>query len=407
MFLKEKLNLYRKDEIKVLADNIGLTKLSKLKKAELVDLVAARLLDPDVLFYRLAIFDDKAIEIFEKGIGGFYRYTDGERETVCALDEMDLGIVGRDRAGESVLLVFDDVAEAWKRVKSEKFEAYRKKASWVWKCLYWTEELYGYTPIENFLDVINIKKELRMEGNELIEIFDHFPMDRLWTIRFDDIFLSTVYALDSDDLYDLRCRQQGKDYYIPTVAEVEEYFDTCALLSTPTYQKMKKFMVINLNMTEQGAEDILVDLWDTLSTEDDLHESIQWFMDQVEFKNEKQAEDAMNLLMSLANNTRRLSNKGHTPNEISGRFKFGPGRMPVLTAGSSVAAKMLAEAAPEIRELGFDVDLESNAASIPVMELPNGVDGPAKMSQKKVYPNDPCPCGSGKKFKKCCGKTMR
>lgn len=23
----------------------------------------------------------------------------------------------------------------------------------------------------------------------------------------------------------------------------------------------------------------------------------------------------------------------------------------------------------------------------------------------RVYPNDPCPCGSGKKFKKCCGKN--
>lgn len=22
----------------------------------------------------------------------------------------------------------------------------------------------------------------------------------------------------------------------------------------------------------------------------------------------------------------------------------------------------------------------------------------------KIYPNDPCPCGSGKKYKKCCGK---
>ncbi|MDR0369519.1 MAG: SEC-C domain-containing protein [Candidatus Peribacteria bacterium] len=22
---------------------------------------------------------------------------------------------------------------------------------------------------------------------------------------------------------------------------------------------------------------------------------------------------------------------------------------------------------------------------------------------KKVRPNDPCPCGSGKKYKKCCG----
>lgn len=25
--------------------------------------------------------------------------------------------------------------------------------------------------------------------------------------------------------------------------------------------------------------------------------------------------------------------------------------------------------------------------------------------KKKIYPNDPCPCGSGKKYKKCCGKN--
>lgn len=24
----------------------------------------------------------------------------------------------------------------------------------------------------------------------------------------------------------------------------------------------------------------------------------------------------------------------------------------------------------------------------------------------KVYPNDPCPCGSGKKYKKCCGRLF-
>lgn len=23
----------------------------------------------------------------------------------------------------------------------------------------------------------------------------------------------------------------------------------------------------------------------------------------------------------------------------------------------------------------------------------------------KIYPNDPCPCGSGKKYKKCCGRN--
>ncbi|MCR5722981.1 MAG: SEC-C domain-containing protein [Lachnospiraceae bacterium] len=25
--------------------------------------------------------------------------------------------------------------------------------------------------------------------------------------------------------------------------------------------------------------------------------------------------------------------------------------------------------------------------------------------EAKVYPNDPCPCGSGKKYKKCCGRN--
>ncbi len=32
--------------------------------------------------------------------------------------------------------------------------------------------------------------------------------------------------------------------------------------------------------------------------------------------------------------------------------------------------------------------------------------GPVKRSDKKVYPNDPCPCGSGKKYKNCCGKGL-
>ena len=32
------------------------------------------------------------------------------------------------------------------------------------------------------------------------------------------------------------------------------------------------------------------------------------------------------------------------------------------------------------------------------------VKGPVRRAQQKVYPNDPCPCGSGKKYKQCCGR---
>ncbi len=30
--------------------------------------------------------------------------------------------------------------------------------------------------------------------------------------------------------------------------------------------------------------------------------------------------------------------------------------------------------------------------------------GPKKRAEQKIYPNDPCRCGSGKKYKQCCGR---
>ena len=34
----------------------------------------------------------------------------------------------------------------------------------------------------------------------------------------------------------------------------------------------------------------------------------------------------------------------------------------------------------------------------------SGPRAPKKRAEQKIYPNDPCPCGSGKKYKQCCGR---
>ena len=36
----------------------------------------------------------------------------------------------------------------------------------------------------------------------------------------------------------------------------------------------------------------------------------------------------------------------------------------------------------------------------------SAVQAPKKREEQKIYPNDPCPCGSGKKYKQCCGRKM-
>ena len=53
------------------------------------------------------------------------------------------------------------------------------------------------------------------------------------------------------------------------------------------------------------------------------------------------------------------------------------------------------------------VDLEANADTISTTMYPDGLGGKAVKSERKKYSNDPCSCGSGKKYKKCCGKSRK
>ena len=109
----------------------------------------------------------------------------------------------------------------------------------------------------------------------------------------------------------------------------------------------------------------------------------------------------VNLLMNAHNNTRMKENRGHKPTELAHDFRNG---FPTIVPGSTQAANMLREAMPELSKMGIPIDFNSNADTVPVMGFPNGIMGDAVVSEKKIYPNDPCPCGSGKKYKKCCGK---
>ena len=64
------------------------------------------------------------------------------------------------------------------------------------------------------------------------------------------------------------------------------------------------------------------------------------------------------------------------------------------------------------------MDIEDFRKQILTMELPSEAmrfdllkqladikpSAPQPEKQKKIGRNDPCPCGSGKKYKRCCGK---
>lgn len=397
--LFDKLKEYDKESLKLYGSDLGLTKLSKFRKDELVQKVVDKLLDLDVMFYRGAILSDKQIAVLERGFNGPTSYSEDESDDIGTLNEMDFIIVSRDE-----YVVPCDVVKAWKKTKDEQFLAYQKRASWVWKCLYWTEEMYACTPIDIMLQVVNIKKDMQFDQAEVIEIFNHFPEDHSWSILLHNTFISTVYAGNADALQNIRYEQADKEFYIPTAEEVDEFYETGALISAKEYQYMQSFIMKEFGFSKGEAEDLLLDLWDRVSTYDDPHGTMQWFFNQFEFENDKQFEKIAELYMPIANSTRMLVNRGNKPSELMTKCRFDSNKASVITAGSSHAADMLKQLGPKLQEMGFNVDLDSNADHIPVMGFPNGLDGKTEIKEKKIYPNDPCPCGSGKKYKKCCGK---
>jgi hypothetical protein len=52
---------------------------------------------------------------------------------------------------------------------------------------------------------------------------------------------------------------------------------------------------------------------------------------------------------------------------------------------------------------GFEETVETARAPEPAFVLPV----PIVNVSPKIGRNDPCPCGSGKKYKKCCGRTAQ
>ena len=80
----------------------------------------------------------------------------------------------------------------------------------------------------------------------------------------------------------------------------------------------------------------------------------------VEIINEKQRRRVTKLIKNLCEDTRLIINRGHKQKELKG--------------------------------------LRRREANIVEFK---------KIKERKIYPNDLCPCGSGRKFKDCCGRKRK
>ncbi len=316
--------------------------------------------------------------------------------------------------------MFEDVAKIFGRIDDEAFRTEQRKKGWMMKCMQFFINYYGMAPVEIIYELY----KLRVKGtiDEMIDMLWRMPVDIVESCIFpmnsfgmqdwpkDNPLYSSkgllihIPILENEEFGYLLNQQMDKKFYIPSIQQIEEICRIGYEASSPAYKKLETFFMRKMDMPYEHAVSWCLQVWENSyegGTPIDVLNKIS--EKEIVFKNEKQMEEFVGLLMDAHNNTRRKENRGHKPNELALR-KFAGG-MPTIVPGSSHAAAMLKDAAPKLKALGIPVDLEGNAETITTAVYPNGLDGKAVKLEKKVYPNDPCPCGSGKKYKKCCGKN--
>lgn len=163
----------------------------------------------------------------------------------------------------------------------------------------------------------------------------------------------------------------------------------------------------------QIVDDIVCAIWqsgnhrdldfDAMDHEDIIKEAIEIVGEyNIFFKNSDEANEFLKYLVPFINSIRLWVNNGHSPNELASLLT---GKKPdKIVPMSSEAANLLRAGKGFFEEKGIDVDFEAEAEEVPVYPEIDGKVVPFTTMTQKVYPNDPCPCGSGKKYKKCCGK---
>ena len=127
----------------------------------------------------------------------------------------------------------------------------------------------------------------------------------------------------------------------------------------------------------------------------------------VQLRSRRDAERFTALYSAFHNTTRMSCNRGYTPDEMV-QMTPPEERFKSLSLGPNIRKSL---------QTG-EMDIEDFRKQILTMELPSEAmrfdllkqlaeikpSTPQPGKQKKVGRNDPCPCGSGKKYKRCCGK---
>lgn len=358
---------------------------NKLNKNELINKLYAEMLKPETMERRFSIMPNDNIKIWDTAITK-ERFNPLPKELPLIMPFILMGYMA-EYSDHSVEIPAE-VKTVYKQINTEAFQKKRQQLSWLMDCEEAFAALHVVAPLEIFHKMYIQKRGCKISLEDFKLIFAELPDNfNQCILRNDKIILKDVLK---DNFYlKLEKSQKTFSFYIPTVKEISSLSEHNYLKDEVIYKELYQFLRKELKQNVSKAHyycGLIYNNFNMGENIDTIFETIKNLKDiePLTLNNDEQKNRFYHLVQKAANKaTRMYCLRGHTLRELN------------LQLPSSNHFN------PE-PSLGWDINT-AEAVEIPMPNLTGKTANNRVGSKaKKVYPNDPCPCGSSKKYKKCC-----
>lgn len=223
--------------------------------------------------------------------------------------------------------------------------------------------LYGVYRVEQLVDIWNMYNKDKISIEDAKEYVDAMIM------RQSDFWCENGYVISSLIEDEKQYRSLIKNasrfpYFLPTKSDMSFYSDIEQSLTSAYFKKIEEF-IRNENIVDESMVDGLIyDIFGACKLDLPLDMIVTMLNDSgIQFKGEDETNEFIRLLRIASNNTRKWVLHGHMPAELA-----------------------------------------NNTPKMPEKPQPKNDEKPKIL--RKIGRNEPCYCGSGKKYKHCCGNDM-
>ena len=269
--------------------------------------------------------------------------------------------------GKVFFNVPDEIKEVFAGRDKEIFGKVLEENQLIYKYIMAFVNLYGVFSKDMLVEVFN------SQNDEVLTLDDFEAVLGMYLTRqqpfYEDDDLIVNHYFDEENLYEMDLILENADdmtHYIPGREDILKYSDDTYIEMTPQLEKLKAFIINNMNVSEEIAAEVADDIDLVCSMECSLQDIVYEFeRRRIFFESMEQFDSVAPLIDDVYDSVRTWINLGHTNAEM---FK--------ITGRTSL--KITDE----------PIELEMHDGSF----------------IERIDINDPCQCGSGKKYKDCCGE---